>query len=117
MINVLPDIGINPDYGLKQGGQFKVQTVSFGDGYEQRRPDGINTVRRKWSLKWSLLSRHQKDVLINFLIEMKGAYAFLWDVPDSDEAYRVVCKSMPSWSIDDYGSYSVNAEFEEDFTP
>lgn len=116
MINVLPDIDVPPDYGLKQGGQFRVKTVSFGDGYEQRMPDGLNTTKRTWSLKWSLLSRDQKNVLIDFLYEMKGAYSFLWNVPDSDEAYRVVCKKMPSWTVDDYGIYSVSAEFEEDFS-
>jgi len=116
MINVLPDINVNPDYGLKQGGEFRVQTVSFGDGYEQRRPDGINTVRRVWSLQWSNLDRWQKDALVDFLVEMKGAYAFLWHVPDSDDAYRVVCKKMPSWAVDDYGIYSVSAEFTEDFS-
>ena len=116
MIDVLPDIGINPDYGLQQSGEFRTQVVSFGDGYEQRRPDGINTVRRQWSVEWTQLERWQKDTLIDFLVAMKGVYAFLWHVADSEDAYRVVCKQMPGWSADTFGSYSVQAEFVEDFS-
>lgn len=116
MINVLPDINVNPDYGLQQGGEFRVQSVSFGDGYEQRRPGGINTVRRVWSLQWSNLDLWQKDALIDFLIDRKGVNAFLWQVPGSGDEYQVVCKKMPSWTADGYGIYSVSAEFTEDFT-
>lgn len=110
----LPDIGVPPDFGLKEGGQFAVQSVSFGDGYTQRRPDGINTVRRKWSLNWSLLERTQKDTLVNFALSKKGVYAFYWTIPDSDETVRVVCAKYPSWVADDYGIYSVSMELTED---
>lgn len=117
MIEVLPDVGIAPDYGLKQSGSFRVKTVTFGDGYEQRIPDGINTVRRKWSVSWSMLNKAQKDMLEEFLYRMKGAYSFVWHIPDSDDAHKVVCKSPPTWVADDYGNYRLSATFDEDLNP
>lgn len=116
MLEQLPDIGVTPDYGLQSGGDFRVKTVSFGDGYEQRRPDGLNTVKRKWALSWTLLDPIQKSTLMDFLVDKKGVHAFLWTVPDSLEEYRVVCKQMPSWTADAYNIYSVSAEFEQDFS-
>lgn len=116
-MEVLPDVGINPSWGLSEGGEFRLQTVSFGDGYEQRRPDGINTTIRKWSVDWELLSREQKDTLYDFLLDLRGVDPFLWRVPDSGEVVQVVCKKKPSWAVDDYDSYSLTAEFTEDFNP
>lgn len=116
-MDYLPDVGINPDYGLQQGGSFRVQKVSLGDGYEQSRPDGINTVRRSWSVEWGLLDRAQRDTLYDFLVARKGVYAFLWEVPTEGVTFKVKCPKMPNWSHDAYGTFSLKASFVEDFTP
>lgn len=114
MSELLPDVGVNPDWGLSEKTEFKVSTVSFGDGYEQRRPEGLNSRRRKWTLKWTNLSLDQKDVLVNFLQERKGAYSFIWQKP-GDEAVRVLCESVGfTWT--DYSVYSVQASIKEDFS-
>lgn len=113
----LPDIGRNPDYGLQQSGEFRVQRISFGDGYEQRRPDGLNSVKRVWTLEWTGIDLHQKDTLMDFLLARKGAYAFIWEVADTGEVVQVVCNDMPSYSADSYNVFSVQAKLIEDFTP
>lgn len=115
-MDYLPDIGRNPDYGLQQAGEFRVQSVSFGDGYTQRRPDGLNSVRRVWSLEWTGLNVEDKNTLIDFLVSKKGAYAFLWEVSDTGEVVKVVCGEMPSYSADTFNSFSVQAKFTEDFS-
>lgn len=114
-MDILPDINVNPNYGMKQQAEFRVQRVSFGDGYEQRRVDGLNATRRSWGLTWSNLSREQRDELYEFLMSRQGVYAFLWPVPDGDETRQVLCESV-AWQVDDYNVYTVTADFKEDFT-
>lgn len=116
-MDTLPDIGTTPDWGLSQGGQFRVRSVGFGDGYEQRAPDGLNSVRRAWKVKWTLLSREQRNLIYDFLVEKKGVHPFIWEVPTEGETVQVLCRKKPSWSHDDYESFSLSAEFTEDFTP
>lgn len=115
MIDTLPDIGVNPDWGLGESPEMKVKTVTFGDGYEQRSPDGINSVRRSWSPKWGSLEKQDKDTLYNFLLSKKGVEAFMWPIPEEGETVRVVCKDV-KWTHDDFNNYVVTAEFKEDFS-
>lgn len=113
----LPDIGVPPDFGLSQTGEFLTDVVELGDGYTQRRPKGINPYRRSWSPVWSTLSRAQKDTLVDFLNSRLGVKAFIFTDPDSDEEYKVVCPSPAAFSYDNYDVYSVGATFTEDFNP
>jgi len=114
-MDTLPDIGRQPDYGLAGQPAFAVDTVSFGDGYEQRRPSGLNSVRRSWRVEWTLLDYTQMDALRDFLLSKKGVEAFLWEV--EGESVQVVCKQAPQDSHTNFSTYSLSATFTEDFTP
>ncbi|MEQ5821269.1 phage tail protein [Halomonas sp. SCS19] len=114
-IDFLPDIGREPDYGLIGGGSFAVDAVSFGDGYEQRRPAGINSSRREWTVTWSLITQEQMERLRDFLVERRGAYAFLWQVSGEPEAWRVACKEHPKVTEDTFKRHTLTATFIEDF--
>ena len=92
---------------------MRVDTVQFGDGYAQRRPAGLNNVRRKWSPSWSPLRVEQKDALYEFLISRQGVYAFYFHPKTNAELVRVVATGV-SWTQD--GRYfTVSATFTEDF--
>lgn len=117
MMEVIPDIGRNPDYGLAEDPEFKVKSVNFGDGFVQSQPDGLNSVKRVWSLTWGDLSEAEKDLLYDFFISRKGVYSFLWIKPLTNEAVPVVCRKPPSLSYADYDQYSLNVKLEEDFSP
>lgn len=117
MIDVVPDVGVNPDYGLARTGQFRVRRSSFGDGYERRRPDGINTHIREWTLTWTGLSREQADVLSEFFDSRIGVYAFLWYEPTSGLAHQVTSPEPCRVVASDYGSFQVSVTVREDFSP
>jgi phage-related protein len=114
-MDFLPDIGREPDYGLAGNPSFAVDKTQFGDGYQQRRPAGLNSARRKWSVSWTLLEREQMEALRQFLMSRLGVYAFYWEVPEEDQALRVVCEEPPTDTYDGYRYYSLSATFTEDF--
>ena len=56
--------------------------VDFGDGYNQRAGDGINTTPAKWTLKWDLIAA-DATTLITFFRTHGGYTAFEWTPPRS----------------------------------
>lgn len=108
----LPDIGREPDYGLNASPTFRIRRAQFGDGYEQRAPDGLNHVRRSWSVTWSVISEDEKTALMSFFAQMAGVYSFYWVIPDTFENVRVTCED-PSATFDSFSNHTVTATFKE----
>ena len=54
----------------------KVRVISYGDGYEQVRPDGLNNQLRKWKVSYKQQSYAVVKTLRDFLVSTKGAEAF-----------------------------------------
>lgn len=115
-MDTLPDIGCQPDFSLTEKPALAVDSVQFGDGYTQRRPSGLNNVRRSWSATWTALPDADAEVLYQFLLSRQGVYAFLWRIPKSSEMVRVVASDIQKSLA--YPRYSnVSATFTEDFAP
>ncbi len=112
--DMIPDIGRQPSYGLQRSTVHNINKTQFGDGYEQRRPDGINTNRRIYSVTWGTLSKSQYDTLYEFLSGRKGVYAFLWPVPDSGELVKVVAEEI-SDTYTAYNRYTLTCRLREVF--
>lgn len=115
MTDTLPEVS-NPDWGFGETPEFRVRKVSFGDGYEQRAPDGINSTRRKWSPVWTMLSEEEKDLLYDFLLARAGVEAFMFNPPPKYAPVKALCTEV-RWSYNQFNDFSVSAEFKEDFTP
>lgn len=90
--------------------------VAFGDGYEQRAPDGLNPLKRKVSPEWTGLTVAQADEIDAFFAARGGHEAFLWTEPGfaTERKWRVV-----SWTRDPQTKFRdhVSAEFVEVFDP
>ncbi len=114
-IETLPDIP--PDYGLEPQVEFRVDTVNFGDGYKQRAPSGINSVSENWRVSWSLLNRDEYDQLYPFLLSRKGVTPFMWQAPWESAPRKYVCTQLSGPRPTSAMFASINATFEEDFTP
>lgn len=112
-MDTLPDIGRPPSFGFTETMEASVDRVSFGDGYEQRRPAGINSVKRAWSPEWSPLTVAQKDTMYDFLLSKKSVEAFLFTPKTHGAAVRVVATGV-TWTQQGR-FYSVSAVFTEDF--
>ena len=75
---------ITPDKGLTRTKTPKVLVAAFGDGYEQRRPDGINNVKEELSLTFVNRTKEVIDDVCAFLDATKGVTKFSLFVPDSN---------------------------------
>ena len=93
-----------------------IQSVQFGDGYEQRSADGINHMRQVWVIPFDEVDDLVADDMIQFLRDHKGYIAFNYVPLRSTAAIRVVCKQW-SRSHNGVGTSSMRATFRQDFAP
>ena len=92
--------------------EVKTLSNSFGDGYEQVMPDGINAVRRTLSLSWDVLRPDEAERIDSFFTEMQSG-VFSWQAPHEAGSRLWRCNK---WSISaTRGTYSATAEFKEVF--
>lgn len=101
-----------PSVGVNLSSDFKVRQSQFGDGYQQRVGDGINTNARSWSVSFNN-DATTIDTIQAFLDVEKGVTSFTW-VPPVGASGRFICAGY-SRSIDDYDNETLRATFKEVF--
>ena len=99
-----------PDTGATLSKEPRVRKAQFGDGYEQRAPDGLNANLQKRALSFSGRSLAECDAIASFLDAQAGVTAFYYTHP-RDIQRLWLCRSWSSQ--DDVASGSVSATFEE----
>ena len=99
-------------YGASVDKTPKVKRAQFGDGYQQRVGDGINTTARSWSLSF-IGSKSDIDAVDLFLQNEGGVNAFNW-TPPTGAAGKWLCGEWSN-SITDFDHYSLVATFYEVF--
>ncbi|EJF1946191.1 phage tail protein [Salmonella enterica] len=72
-----------------------VTVVKFGDGYEQRRPAGLNSLLAKYNVTVRVRKGEHQN-LEDFLSRHGGVKSFLWTPPYTWTPIRVVCRK---WSV------------------
>jgi phage-related protein len=86
-----------------------VESVKFGDGYEQRVSLGINTRPRKWSLTFTL----DTAAVLDFLETANGVDSFNWTDPFGVSG-KYICRN---WKTEHKGGriHTLSADFEQVF--
>lgn len=102
-----------PDFSANLTKRPRVRQVSFGDGYEQRSADGINTIRAVWSLSFNARTDAERDGILDFLEARGGVESFDW-TPPTGAAGKFVCREWNA-SLEAFGINNVNATFEQVF--
>jgi len=99
-------------YGASISRPTRVRKAQFGDGYQQRTGDGINTLGRVWMVR---VEGYQAEIeaVDAFLANEAGVTSFDW-TPPSGAAGKWLCSS---WSVtpEDFAKWTLTAEFEEVF--
>lgn len=95
----------------------RVRSAKFGDGYEQRSPDGINTQPQSWQLQFNDVENSIADDMLAFLRAAGGATAFNYVPLWSTAAIRVVCRKWSRSQGSSWGQSSMSATFEQVFEP
>ncbi|OXE37447.1 MAG: hypothetical protein CGW95_01470 [Phenylobacterium zucineum] len=104
-----------PDYGASYEVQPTVRVSSFGDGYEQRQANGINTQRRTWDLKFSVRSNAEADAIEAFFVAQAAVQSFDWTDINGD-AGKFVCMSWQR-SRDRYNLNTISCKFKQVYEP
>ena len=103
---------VRPDKGLTRASNPKVLIAKFGDGYEQRLADGINSIAETFNISFNSRTKEEIDDITGYLSSLKGVTAFNLTVPDSNNGgettIKVVCDSYNQNYMYD-GFYSANA--------
>ena len=73
-----------PDRSLSKSAKTSVRVAKFGDGYQQRVADGLNSVGDSYSLAFSNRTREDIDDIIAFFESKKGVGSFSFTYPDSN---------------------------------
>lgn len=108
----MSEFTFTPAYSAQVNKKPRVRTAVFGDGYEQRVGDGINTIKRVWSLRFTTSSA-DIEAVDAFLTSMGGTTSFDWS-PPSGAAGRWKCEEWDQ-GLDGYNRSVLTATFTEVF--
>lgn len=104
-----------PDKGQKRNNKPRVFIANFGDGYEQRIANGINSLDQTIDVSFTTRPKADIDDIVAFFESKGGVTNFSFTMSDSnaggsEETIKVVCDTWDqTWVYDDY--YTLNAQF------
>lgn len=113
----VPEFLWTPSYNVATTHAPKVNSVTFGNGYEQRIPDGIYTGLIKMEMTFEMRSDAEAKAILHFLRVRKGASSFIIkNLPEiyGDSGYkkRFICPSFNS-TFAFYNNHTIKASFSE----
>lgn len=104
-----------PDFGLSVAYKPRVRAVQFGDGYQQRVADGINTGTDAWNLTFAVRDDTETNQILAFLQARGAVEAFNWTAPDGTSAV-FVCSEW-NRTFDRFGQSTITATFRRVYEP
>ena len=104
---------IRPSPGAQVTPQVNLLQASFGDGYTQASPNGINHVRQQVQLSWSALTQVQLDELVMFFSTQAGHLPSLYTPAGYGAPVKWTCRE---WSWQAGPPLSFRARLVETFT-
>ena len=103
-----------PDKGLSRQSTPRVLKVQFGDGYEQRIAEGLNSSNENYQISYSNRPKAEIDDIAAFMDEKKGVTSFNYVIPDTNNGgettIKVVCDQYNLVYVSD-SSYTFTATF------
>ena len=107
-----PDFTWHSDLGGLRDVKPSVQPTKFGDGYEARIATGINTMPKKWSLRFTR-NYAEFSAILAFIETQAGVTSFTWtDGLNVSSVY--VCRQWTT-SQKEFGIFELIATFEQVF--
>lgn len=94
---------------------LKLHKASFGDGYTQTAPAGLNHIRRIVTLAWDVLAIEEADEITAFLKARGGYLPFYYRIPGEADSVKWTCEEWTRTAISG-GYWSINATLRQSFT-
>lgn len=92
-----------PDDPQQISSATRITAVQFGDGYQQRRADGINTLDTSIMLTFDHRTKAEIDAIEQFLLATNGTASFEITLPIGNTV-RVVLKDQQPWQRSDHSA-------------
>tara|TARA_R110002072_G_scaffold97748_1_gene215008 strand:- start:506 stop:1087 length:582 start_codon:yes stop_codon:yes gene_type:complete len=73
-----------PDKSLSRSSTPAVRTAQFGDGYQQRVADGLNSLKESYTVSFANRGKIVADDIVAFFTTNKGVTSFNFTVPDTN---------------------------------
>ena len=103
-----------PDKGLSRQSTPRVLRIQFGDGYEQRIAEGLNSSQESYQISYSNRPKAEIDDIAAFMDEKKGVTSFNYVIPDTNNGgettIKVVCDQYNLVYVN-VSSYTFTATF------
>ena len=103
-------LNYTPDWGAKKQNKPRANKIQFGDGYEQRITDGLNSNMEVWSVTFKR-AKAEIDIIDDFLSDRSAVEAFNWVNPNG-HSIVVKCEEWDT-SYDSPGYDTLTATFTQ----
>jgi phage-related protein len=113
-----PNFWWKPSYNAKINNKPRVKINQFGNGYQQRVSDGLNTDLIEFILNFENRSEKEAVSILHFLDQMNAKQSFIYNLPTIYLKSKSQLNTMfvcPEWSVNfiSYNNYSIEASFLE----
>lgn len=97
----------------------RISRTKFGDGYEERAPNGLNPIAQRWQLQFRDVDGTVADEIVAFfrarVTAVSGIEAFDWTPLWAASAIRVICPSWQRTQGEVWGQADISCTFEQVF--
>lgn len=91
---VVPTFTFSPSFSPSCTRSPRVLSIKFGDGYEQRSPDGIHADLQSWVLTFDHCPVAEADAIEAFFTaNTTWSAPFSWTPPRAGSASKFICRS------------------------
>lgn len=94
---------------------YRTLTIKYGNGYEQRAQDGINSIEDTWKVQWSNLSAANFATLTAAFDTAAGTDYFTWTAPGDSTSKKWVLTGQMSKTAKSGNLYEVAATLRQVF--
>jgi phage-related protein len=116
--NLIPNFWWKPSYNTKINAKPRIKINQFGNGYQQRIPDGLNTNLLEFELIFENRSEKESVSILHFFQQRNGQESFIYNLPTvyakstANLNTRFTC---PEWSTNytSYNNYTIYSKFLE----
>lgn len=113
---LIPNFFWKPSYQTTISSEPRVRVIQYGNGYQQRVPDGINPDLITFNANFDNRKEKEAVSILHFLKARKAQESFIYNLPIVYSKSALNTRFISSsWSVDynSYNNYSIKAKFQE----
>jgi len=113
---LVPSFFWKPSYTSNIAFEPNIINIQFGNGYQQRIPNGINFDLLKFEATFENRMEMEAVSMLHFLDQRGGAQAFIYNVPTIYSKSNFNTKFIaPNWNVtyNSYNNYTIKVRIEE----